>query len=47
MRGGLIQPGACLTACHSVCGQARDTKIDVNVVYHVLNTWMKKKIGGV
>ena len=33
-------------ACHSVCGQARDTKIGVNVVYyHLPNTWMKKLWG--
>ena len=40
---GLIQPPATLTACHSICGHARCAKLDVYLVYHLMNMRMKKK----
>ena len=45
--GGCNQDIAHSIACHSVCGKVRSVKIGVIVVYHLVNTWKKKKLGGV
>ena len=39
---GWNQDGAHSIACRAVCVKARDAKIGVYVVYHLINMWMKK-----
>ena len=43
--GGINQDTTHSIACHIVCSEARSVKLDVYVVYHLVNTWMKKKWG--
>ena len=44
--GGCNQDAADSIACRSVCGKVRSVKLGVFVVYYLVNTWMKKKMGG-
>ena len=43
--GGINQDTTHSIACHIVCSEARSVKLDVYVVYHLVNTWMKKNGG--
>ena len=45
--GGCNQDAADSIACRSVGGKVRSVKLGVFVVYCLVNTWMKKKMGGV
>ena len=44
--GGCNQDAADSIACRSFCGKVRSVKLGVFVVYCLVNTWMKKKMGG-